>query len=427
MDISRREIMPLVTLTSVRTDKFKTSCLGVSFCLQLSRKDASKNAVLPKVLLRGSASYPDMESMSAAMDELYGTKIVPLVRNKGEVQCTGLFADFVDDAYVPGNEKLLEKVVALVGEILLCPATRAGLLNSDYVSGEKEKHADQIKSMISDKQKYANMRLKELMCADEAFAVDSLGSAEDTMKITPASLTKHYRKTLENAKIEIFYCGSADISRVEGAVKDAFEALPRLEKESEPIGTDVKTEVGKERNFTESLDITQGKLAIGFRLGKIMLSPDLAAILVFNAIYGGSVTSKLFSNVREKLSLCYYASSRIERYKGIMFVSSGIEFEKYDEALAEILNQLEQCRQGNITAEEFENAKKSVVNELRSMMDSPRLLEDFYLGQALESLDYSPEILAALALEIKPEQAVAVAQSVKLDSVYFLKNNERSA
>lgn len=427
MDISRKEIMPLVTLTSVRTDKFKTSCLGVNFCLQLNRKEASKNALLPKVLLRGSASHPDMESMSAAMDELYGARISPTVRNKGEVQCVGLFADFVDDSYVPGNEKILEKVFSLVGEILLCPATRAGLLNPEYVASEREKHADQIKSIISDKQKYATLRLKELMCADEAFAVDNLGSAEDTLKITPSSLTKHYRKVIKTAKIEVFYCGSAGIDRVETALIDAFEALPRIEAETAPAVTDIRTEVDKVRYFTESLDVGQGKLALGFRLGKVMLEPDLAAILVFNAVYGGSVTSKLFLNVREKLSLCYYASSRIERYKGIMFVASGIEIDKYDEALSEILKQLELCKQGEIDETEFSNAKKSVVNELRSMMDSPKYLEDFYLGQALESLGYSPEILAALSSEVTKEQAVAVAQSVRLDSVYFLKNNERSA
>ncbi len=427
MDISRKEIMPLVALTSVKTDKFKTGCLGVTFCLQLDRKDASKNALLPKVLMRGCLSHPDMESMSAAMDELYGAKILPVVRSKGEVQCVGLLADFADDAYVPGNEKILERVISLVGEILLCPATKAGLLNSDYVASEREKHADQIRSIISDKQKYATMRLKELMCSGEAFAVDSLGKAEDTLGITPASLTEHYRRLLESARIEIFYCGSADAKRVEAALADAFSALPRSGKETCPVGTDIRTETGPVRYFTESLDVGQGKLALGFRLGKVMLEPDIAAILVFNAIYGGSVTSKLFLNVREKLSLCYYAGSRIERHKGVMFVASGIDIEKYDEALAEILRQLELCRQGDIEEEEFLNAKKSVVNELRSMMDSQRQLEDFYLGQAVELLDYSPEMLAALSSEVTVEQAVAVAKSVRLDSVYFLMNNERSA
>ncbi len=427
MDISRKEIMPLVTLTSARTEKFKTSCLGVTFCVQLDKKDASKNALLPKVLMRGCAGHPDMESMSAAMDELYGAKILPLVRSKGEVQCVGLFADFADDAYVPGNERILERVISLVGEILLCPATKAGLLNSDYVESEREKHADQIRSIISDKQKYALLRLKELMCAGEAFAVDSLGNVEDTLKITPISLTKHYRKLLETARIEIFYCGSADSGRVEAALLDAFSALPRPEKEVCPPGTDVRTESGPVRYFTESLDVGQGKLALGFRLGKIMLEPDLAAILVFNAVYGGSVTSKLFLNVREKLSLCYYAGSRIERHKGLMFVASGIDIEKYDEALAEILRQLELCRQGDIGEKEFSNAKKSVVNELRSMMDSQRQLEDFYLGQAVESLEFSPEMLAALSSEVTVEQAVAVAKSVSLDSVYFLTGKGRSA
>lgn len=424
MEITRKEIMPSVSLTSVRTDKFKTSCMGVTFCLQLSREEASKNALLPKVLLRGCSSHPDMESLSAAKDELYGTKIEPVVRNKGEVQCVGLIADFIDDAYVSGGEKLLEKVTSLIGEILLSPATNDGVFDAKYVESEREKHVDQIKALLNDKQRYAGMRLKELMFADEAFAVDPLGSVEDTMKITPESLTEHYRAMIQMAQIEIFYCGSAGADRIEAALLNAFKNLPRTGA-GKLAGTVFKPDVGDVRYFSESLDIGQGKLSLGFRLGKAISESDYAALIVFNAIYGGSVTSKLFMNVREKLSLCYYASSRIERFKGVMFVSSGIEINKYDEALSEILHQLELCKSGDISGEEFSNARNSLINDIRSMMDGPTKLEDYYLGQALESVAYSPEDLARLVSEVSMDQVKTVAQNVHLDSVYFLKNDGR--
>jgi predicted Zn-dependent peptidase len=180
------------------------------------------------------------------------------------------------------------------------------------------------------------------------------------------------------------------------------------------------------RYFSESLDVTQGKLAVGFRLGEIMKKPDLAALLVFNALYGGSVTSKLFLNVRERLSLCYYASSQIERHKGLMIVSSGIEVEKYDEALAEILRQLDLIRQGEISDDELENSRKSIMTDLRSVMDSQIQLENFYLGQAIDSLTYAPDVLAELVRDITKEDILAVADSIRLDSVYFLKNAEGS-
>jgi len=423
----RKEIMPLVYLTTERTDKFKTGCISITLCLQLCRKNAARNALLPKVLLRGCGRYPDMQSLSAALDNMYGARVEPLVRKKGEVHCIGLYADFVDDAFVPEGERVLEKVTELVGQILLCPATRAGLLNSDYVKSERENLADRIRARINDKQQYAVSRLKELMCAGEPYSVDTLGERpEDALKLSPITLTKHYREIIETARIEIFYCGSAEPARVETAVTDALEALPRAEGELEQPFTDIKMTTGEVRYFSESLDVTQGKLSVGFRLGEIMKKPDLAVLMVFNALYGGSVTSKLFLNVREKLSLCYYASSHIERHKGLLIVSSGIEKEKYDEALSEILRQLELIRQGEISDEELSNAQKSIMTDLRSVMDSQALLENFYLGQAIDSLTYSPDVLAELVRNVSKADILAVAESIRLDSVYFLKNAERS-
>jgi len=422
-----KEIMPQVFLTTVRTDKFKTGCLSINLCLQLDRREAAKNALLPQVLLRGCGRYPDMQSLSAALDELYGARVEPLVRKKGEVHCIGLYSDFVDDAFVSEGEMLLERVTELMGQLLLFPATKAGLFNSDYVKSERENLANRIRARINDKQQYALCRLKELMCEGEPYAVDALGEKpEDALKITPISLTKHYREILETSRIEIFYCGSAETNRVEIAVKNALEALPRAEGEFVQPFTEVKMTTGEVRHFSESLDVTQGKLAVGFRLGEIMKKPDLASLLVFNALYGGSVTSKLFLNVRERLSLCYYASSQIERHKGILIVASGIEIEKYEEALAEILRQLELIKQGDVSDGELSNARKTIMTDLRSVMDSQFLLENFYLSQAIDSLTYSPDVLAELIRGVTKEDILAVANSIRLDSVYFLKNAEGS-
>ena len=422
----RKTIMPNVELTCVTTDKFKTGYFSVNLLNQLSAKDASKNALIPSVLRRGCAKYPDMESLAAALNELYGTTIEPVVRTKGEIQCSGFITAFADDKYLPGENDLLERVIGLTGEILLAPVTRGGLLQADYVNSEKENLCDQIRSSLNDKRTYSLVRLKEIMCAEEAFGVDRLGTVAATEKITPIMLTKHYKKILENSEIQMFYCGTADFSRVETAVLHAFSILPRGEADA-GIGTQIRLDCGEVKYHTESLDVTQGKLALGFRLGETMYTPDYAAITVFNAIFGGSVTSKLFLNVREKLSLCYFASSSIEKHKGVMLVSSGIEFDKYQEALDEILAQLSAIRSGDITGQELEGAKKYVITTLKASMDSAMALDSFYLGQAVEGLDFGLEEFAAFVERISIEDAVAVAKSVCLDTVYFLKGNQEEA
>ena len=174
------------------------------------------------------------------------------------------------------------------------------------------------------------------------------------------------------------------------------------------------------RHFDEEMDVAQGKLCMGFRLGDCMDDPDFAAIRVFNALFGGAVTSRLFLNVREKLSLCYYAFSSCDLHKGLMLVSSGIEPEKLDEARGEILAQLDALRRGEITDEELNAARSAVASDLRALTDSAGGLEEFYLNQALRGLDYGPEELAALCESVTAEEAAAIARSVEEDAEYFL-------
>ena len=172
--------------------------------------------------------------------------------------------------------------------------------------------------------------------------------------------------------------------------------------------------------ITERLDVTQGKLGMGFSCG----SRDAAALLVGNTLFGGSSNSKLFLNVREKLSLCYYASSTYHRQKGLITVSSGIEFENYQKSCDEIMAQLAAVQKGNLEDWELEAAKSTLLNAYASMGDSQGKLENFYLGQAATGWDESPEELAEKVREIVPERIFEAMGTVKLDTVYFLRGKE---
>lgn len=422
MKAVRKEIMPCVFLTCLKTDKFKTGCLSINLLTQLSRENAAKNALIPYVLRRGTNVHPDMESISACLDGLYGAVIEPVVRKKGEIQAIGFYADFADDRFVPDGGDILENTVSLLGEILLQPNTRGGLFLPQYVDSERENLLEKIRGRINDKRSYSVTRLVELMCPAEDYAVPALGGEDEAESITYQKLTKHYRALLASSPVEIFYCGSASAQRVEKALVRALVTLPRGEIDEE-LGTDIRMNTMEEdvRYFTEELDVTQGKLAVGFRLGECMDEPDMAAISVFNAVYGGSVTSKLFMNVREKLSLCYFASSTADKHKGVMLVSSGIEFDKYGEALAEILAQLDAVRRGEVTDDELTAAKRSIASDLRAVSDSGLALESFWLSQNLLGLDFTPEDMADMCEEVTAEEVTAIANSVECDAVYFLR------
>lgn len=425
-DFQRKEIMPGVFLTCVSTTKFKTGVLSASLLAPLDQKTAAANAMLPQVLCRGSARYPDIARLATRLEELYGASMDAFVRKKGEIQSFGLYFRFLDNAFVPDGTDVLGAVAQLAGEVLLDPATSGGRLRQDYVESERANLMDRIRAQMNDKRSYAAQRLAETMCAGERYGISSLGSLLGAEKISAGKLTAHYKKVLAESRLELFYCGTAALEQVELCLLSALRSLPRALPAAE-LGTEVLVRPPRKdvQYVTEEMDVVQGKLCVGFRLGESMLAPNYVALQIFNAVFGGCLTSKLFVNVRERLSLCYYASSGIEKHKGILSVQSGIASENYQQALDEILAQLEACRQGEITDTELQDAKAAMITALNTMQDSQGQMEDFYLGQALEGLSCSPAELAALCEEATKAQVQQVAKSVELDTVYFLKESEK--
>ena len=425
------DISPGVELTCITTGKFKTGCLTFNMINALDRSDAACSALLPRVLRRGSAALPDMELIAAALDDLYGVRVEPIVRKKGELHCVGFYCDFPDDRFIPGRGSnpgggsILEEAVSLVGGLLLSPDMRGGLLREDYVASEKSNLIDDIRASINDKRGYSIDRLLEEMCAGEAYGVNKLGDEKQAQAITPESLTAHYNTMTANSMIRIFYCGTAEPSRVESAIRSGLAGLPERGAVTQP-----KTDVilypagGAPRRFTETLDVNQGKLTVGYRLGAQMETPDYPAMMVFNTLFGGSVTSKLFLNVREKLSLCYYASSMLDRHKGVMVVASGVDFSNFEKALDEIQTQLRHIKNGDVSERELDSAKQAIFTSIKSSMDSPGGLEELYFDRSVAAVAYDPEKLCEMVEAVTLERVVGVASGIETDSVYFLNGKD---
>ena len=363
--VTRRELFPGVWLRTVHTDKFKSSYLSLTMLVPLDRERAAANALLFPVLRRGTREHPDMESLSAALDELYGGAIEPIVRKKGETQCLGFVASFLDDAFAPGGEPLLEPAAGLLGDV------------------------------------------------------------EHAAAVTPGSLWERYQQLLSTAQIELYYCGSAEEERVARALKEALSALPVNEGRICP-DCEVRLHAGPEPSMVEeSMDVTQGKLAMGFRTGGVTCwEEEYPAMAMCNAVFGGTTLSKLFMNVREKLSLCYYASSTLEKMKGLILVSSGIEFDKFQQARDEILYQLEEIRQGNMEDWELEGTRRTMIGAHLATLDVQDRQEDFWLGQTAAGLETGIEELVAQLEQVTREQVAQAAQKLELDTIYFLKGTE---
>lgn len=425
MEYRREEIMPGVFLSAVRTDRFKTSALCAALLSQLDHEHAYMDSLLPSVLRRGTARCPDMASITRRLEELYGAGAIPLSMRVGEVRVTGFYSVFPDGRFIPGGASELDDIARLIGELLTAPNTRGGLLLPDYVNSEKSKLAEKIRAAKNDRGGYAARRLIELMCCNEALSASVLTDCDAAENIHYKKLTRRYRELLSNSPMEICYCGAESFERVRGAMLSAFEAMPRGEIDYD-IGTDVRMNAleAEPRVFKETMDVGQGKLCMGWRLGECMEEPDSAALRVFNAVYGGTASGKLFRSLREERSLCYYVSSGVDDVKGLMYVSSGIDKADYDTVVEGITGELRKIADGEVTTDELDTARRYCAQALRLVPDDPVELTMYCMRSNITGEDATPDDLAAVCEYVTADEVIDIARSCELDTIYFLSGED---
>jgi predicted Zn-dependent peptidase len=412
------ELFPGVTLRCYPDQRFKHSCLSVQLVRPMRREEAACNALLPAVLLRGCKRCPDLRDITLQLDDLYGASVGTLVRRVGDYQTTGLYASFIEDRYAMDGDAVLAPMAAFIQELLLEPVLEDGVFSADFVEGEKKNLISTIESQLNDKRAYAMEQMIRRMCKEDTFGLSRLGEKEDVAAITPKALYAHYQNILHTSRIDVFYVGSAPAEQVAQLVKTMLKDIPR-NYVNLPEQTGFHTCPGG--SYEEQMDVNQGKLCMGFTSPVTTRDKDFVVMQVLNMIFGGGMTSKLFMHIREKLSLCYAIGSGYHGTKGIFTVSAGIDSGKSDLVQAEILNQLEACRQGNITEDELNAAKQALRAGLLSTPDAPASIENYYASAALSGLTLTPEAYMAAVEQVTAEQVAEAAKKLELHTVYFLK------
>jgi len=416
--IQKTELFPGITLRCFRDHRFKHGCLSVQLVRPMCRQEAALNALLPAILLRGSKNYPDLRDITLHLDDLYGASVGALVRRVGDYQTTGLYSSFMEDRFTMEGDQILAPMVDFLRELLLEPLTQAGVFRADFVESEKKNLVSTIESQLNDKRAWAMEQLFRGMCREDSFGVPRLGEKEDVEAITPQSLYGHYKKILQESPIDLFYVGSEPAETVAALVRGLFEGLSR-NYVNLPEQTPFHNVPGFDREQT--MDVNQGKLCMGFVTPVTIRDPGFVATQVMNTIFGGGMTSKLFSHIREKLSLCYAIGSGYHGAKGILSVSAGIDSNMGQAVRREVLNQLEACRNGEISDQEMTAAKQALRSSLLATHDSPGAIENYYATSALSGLGMTPEMYLQKVEATTLEQVQQAARETTLHSVFFLK------
>ncbi len=411
-------LLPGVTLRLCRDTRFKQGCLSFQLVRQMTKEEASRNALLPAVLLRGTNRCPDLRSITEHLDELYGASISPLVRRIGDYQTTGLYCGFMDDRFALPGDQVLRPMLAFLEEVLLDSPLEDGAFLPSFVESEKKNLISTIESERNDKRAYSMGQLLKTMCRADTFGVPRLGEKEQVAAITPQGLYAHYREILKTSPIEIFYVGSAEAEQVSQLL---MPLLSKLERNCASLAPQTPFHPCDASDVTEEMDVAQGKLCMGFTVPITNRDKDFAAMQAMNVIFGSGMTSKLFMNVREKMSLCYSIGSGYYGTKGMLVVSAGIDFDKEQLVKDEVLRQLRLCQEGEITEQELKAAKEALLSSLRSTHDSPGSIEGYYSTAALSGLAFAHEAYMAAVEAVTLEDVVACANKLQLHTTYFLK------
>ena len=416
-----KEIAKGVKISYIHTEKFKTNYISVNFIAPLSKETAHYNSMLPLILMRGSANYPSQLEINKRLQYLYSGDIAARNSAFGEYQIFGFKANMLNKRFAQDVD-IEDETVNLLCDMIFNPYIVNGAFDEAYTSGEKINLIDTIQSEINEKGRYAIKRLLAEMCKDEVFGISKLGEIADVEAITSRTLYEAYKRALSEYPVEIYFVGDGDFERIADKFKSIFDKIERS-----PIdipAAKLISDVNEVKEVVDCESVKQGKLVLGFRTGYKPEDNKYHLMQLFNEIYGASPTAKLFLNVREKMSLCYYCRSIISQRNGIMLVSSGIDQKNKAVAQSAILKELEAIKNGDITDDELESAKKSLKNGYMQIYDSAEAMETWVFFRGLCGITTTPTLECEKLERATKEDVQAFASKMKLDTVYFLKGKE---
>lgn len=408
-----------IRFCSVKTDKFKTCRVNISLAMPLD-KNASARAILPFMFSRRCAKYPDYTSLNRVLDELYGAAVSAGVLKRGEAQVISFSMSAIDDRFALDGDKVALECTKLLADMIFDPLTEGESFPEDIIEQEKRLLAEAIENEQNDKRRYAMLRCEQLMFADEAYGINRFGSVEDVKALTPDAVYAAWRDVLEKATVQITMVSSMDPQPIVDLIKEKFSEIERHPVE---IKTQFVSGLPKPEYISESMPLKQGKLVMGFRTGMRSEDDMMPAMKVAVDIFGGGTYSKLFSVVREKMSLCYYCSAALFNSKGIVMVQNGIEDANEEKAKNEIINQLRLTAEGEFTDEDFSSSIKSLTDSILGNSDTPEEITAWYASQILRNELKAPETYAKEIGNVDRAEVVRAAKTIMLDTIFMLKSS----
>lgn len=409
-----------VSYSFIKSDRFKTTLISIGFYLPLE-KTASANALTLNLMKSGTVKLNDTYSFNRKLASLYGASVTSSAAKLGDCQELRLNITVNDDKFALNGEHTVDEAGELLCDMIFSHLLAGSIYSDEAIAREKRLLCESIAGKLNDKRTYSRNRCEEIMCQNEPYGISGEGTVDAVKDLTSRDVLTSLDRIIRKAFISVQVIGSNEPKRFVDTFADCIKKAGRDYKE---LPTDTVKSADETRLVEEKMAVNQGKLVLGLRSAVGGEDRETVAAWVMCDIFGGGPYSKLFCNVREKMSLCYYCSARSVRRKGLILVDCGVEDKNIEAAKTAILSQLSEIVNGNITEKEINSSKLSMCDMIRSIESDQGALARWYATRALENKPASPSEMCELISKVAVEDCMTAATDFKLDTVFVLRPEE---
>lgn len=405
----------------INSEKFKSIYFSINFTMPVNKRQISENALLSAVLGKSNKKFKTQKEIQMYLYSLYGANFDIGIEKFGDLYNIEFRGECINKKYLPNNTDVVNEVLEFLYDAIYNPNVLNGAFDEEVVEREKDFILNKIREVKDDKLRYGIRKMEELMCKDEPFSTYVYGDEDDIYKITSSDLYKRYNEVISNSCITFIISGNLlGYENIEEKVNNIFNNKLFSKLNYKELIYNQKLNHIQEV-VEESQQTTQSVLSYGLRINNPN-SNDFYKLSVYNALLGGTPSSKLFQNFREKESLAYTVRSRYYRFKDIIIIYAGIQKENYEKAKLVLENEINKIKDGEISDEEFEASKKSIISDLKEWNDSKIALSKMFISNlfSLKNDSLTLEQMVDKFEKVTKQDIIDIASKITIEKIYFL-------
>ena len=401
----------------LKTDRFKTTVISMGFYLPIDG-GAAANSLALSLMRSGTAALPDPYSFQRKLASLYGATVSSWTAKQGDAAEYRINISVNADRYSLENENTVNQAGELFCDMVFGRFLDGTEYPADAVTREKRLLSERIAGKMNDKRIFARSRCEEETCKDEPYGMSPDGTCAEVRALQTTDVTAALERLIKTAFLSVIVIGEKE---PDGFKERIARLLSKAERKYSPLPHNITAAARDSVNTVEDkMPVEQGKLVIALRSADGGNDRETTAMRVMADIFGGGPYSKLFCNVREKMSLCYYCSARPVRSKGLIFVESGVQNDNMDAAQKAICEQFEDMKKGAFSEKDLKCSKLALLDAIRSAESDQQSLLGWYSARALDVCAMSPKEACAEIEKITADDVISAAKGFAVDTVYRL-------